>query len=131
MSQPIYEAREISKSYRRRGRGWFPLGAEKIAAVDRVSITLNEGQVSALIGESGSGKSTLGRLLAMLAAWGPSTRRSAVRFVARSSSCSRIPMTLLILGTLWPEPSRNHYSSCRCLPKTGGSASATPSKMSA
>lgn len=68
MNRPIYEAREVSRAYRRRGRGWSPFQSEKIAAVDHVSITLNEGELSALIGESGSGKSTLGRLLAMLEA---------------------------------------------------------------
>lgn len=38
-------------------------GNALLRAVDRVSITINEGETVALVGESGSGKSTLGRML--------------------------------------------------------------------
>ncbi|MBI5305172.1 MAG: ATP-binding cassette domain-containing protein [Chloroflexi bacterium] len=38
-------------------------GSATLRAVDRVSITINEGETVALVGESGSGKSTLGRVL--------------------------------------------------------------------
>ena len=38
-------------------------GSATLRAVDRVSITINEGETVALVGESGSGKSTLGRML--------------------------------------------------------------------
>jgi len=66
MNEVIYEAQAVTKIYKRRGSGWFGLGAHGLRAVDKVSVTLRTGEVSALIGESGSGKSTLGRMLAML-----------------------------------------------------------------
>ncbi len=50
------EFRNISKSY----------PSSKLAAVNEVSLKLNEGEILALVGESGSGKSTLLRLAAGL-----------------------------------------------------------------
>jgi ABC-type glutathione transport system ATPase component len=38
--------------------------AEAFRAVDRVSLTINEGETLGIVGESGSGKSTLGRMIA-------------------------------------------------------------------
>src|SRR4029078_6427608 len=48
--------RDVSKSYKR--------GAEEIVVLDRVSITVPEGDFLGLMGPSGSGKSTLLTLLA-------------------------------------------------------------------
>ncbi|NEC18423.1 ATP-binding cassette domain-containing protein, partial [Streptomyces parvus] len=49
----------LVKTYRRRGvrRAGF-------TALDRVSLTLAEGETLGIVGESGSGKSTLARVLA-------------------------------------------------------------------
>ena len=44
----------------------FKCNQQIINAVDRVSLTINEGQLVGLVGESGSGKSTLGRALLRL-----------------------------------------------------------------
>jgi ribose transport system ATP-binding protein len=49
---PLWELREVSKS--------FP----GVRALDRVSLSLHEGQVTALVGENGSGKTTLAKCLA-------------------------------------------------------------------
>jgi ABC-type microcin C transport system duplicated ATPase subunit YejF len=47
----------------RLGGGWFSGPPVEIRAVDRVSISLKQGQTIGIVGESGSGKSTLGRAL--------------------------------------------------------------------
>ena len=51
MSRPVLEARELSVHY----------GATR--ALDRVSIALNDGRVTCVMGENGAGKSTLIRIL--------------------------------------------------------------------
>jgi ribose transport system ATP-binding protein len=48
----LWELRDVSK--------WFP----GVRALDRVTLTLHEGQITALVGENGSGKSTLAKCLA-------------------------------------------------------------------
>src|SRR3982750_3165552 len=53
---PLIELRDVSKSYRR--------DAIEIAVLNRVSITVPEGDFLGLMGPSGSGKSTLLNLLA-------------------------------------------------------------------
>ena len=64
---PLVEARELSIRFD--SGGWLqrllrPAGG--VLAVDRVSITIRNGEVLGLVGESGCGKSTLGRLLLRL-----------------------------------------------------------------
>lgn len=53
---------ELTKTYRIRG-GLLGLDASRLRAVDRVSLTMREGETMGLVGESGCGKSTLGRLV--------------------------------------------------------------------
>ena len=55
---PLLEARELTRV--------FGHGPNAVAAVDRVSLAIEPGEVVALVGESGSGKSTLARLLLRL-----------------------------------------------------------------
>lgn len=46
--------------------GWMPrvsFGRRLVRAVDKVSLTIHEGEIVGLVGESGSGKTTLGRCL--------------------------------------------------------------------
>jgi peptide/nickel transport system ATP-binding protein len=64
---PLVEARELSIRFD--SGGWLQrlLGkAGGVLAVDRVSMTIRNGEVLGLVGESGCGKSTLGRLLLRL-----------------------------------------------------------------
>jgi peptide/nickel transport system ATP-binding protein len=60
----ILQVRDLTVEYGQRG-------AARLRAVDRVSLTLREGQTLALVGESGSGKSTVVRAIGQL------VRRSA------------------------------------------------------
>jgi peptide/nickel transport system ATP-binding protein len=64
---PLVEARELSIRFD--SGGWLQrlLGkAGGVLAVDRVSVTIRNGEILGLVGESGCGKSTLGRLLLRL-----------------------------------------------------------------
>ena len=73
---PLLEARNLTKHFplhgRARGRADRLRGARAgrgssvVHAVENVSLTLAEAQVTAVVGESGSGKSTLARLLCRL-----------------------------------------------------------------
>ena len=55
MNQHLIETREASKHYQ--------MGTTKVVALDRVSVTVGEGEFVALLGTSGSGKSTLLNLI--------------------------------------------------------------------
>ena len=74
MTGTIIELREVSKRFVKRldlaERLANRLGAgireQTVHAVDRVSLSIHEGEVVGLVGESGCGKSTLGRIIAGL-----------------------------------------------------------------
>jgi peptide/nickel transport system ATP-binding protein len=63
---PVLEGRDLTKYFWvRQGRG--PLARRvPVHAVDRVSVSLDAGKVTALVGESGAGKTTVARLLAKI-----------------------------------------------------------------
>lgn len=72
MTQPLVEIRDVSKRFTKHldvaGKIAQRLGAnirdETVHAVDRVSLSIDKGEVLGLVGESGCGKSTLGRVVA-------------------------------------------------------------------
>ena len=63
---PVLEARSLTKSFWvKQGRG--PLARRaRVHAVEDVSVRLDAGKVTAVVGESGAGKTTVGRLLARI-----------------------------------------------------------------
>ena len=58
----LLEARDLSRRYHVRG-GLLGLTTGVVRALDRVSLSLTQGETLGLVGESGCGKSTLARLL--------------------------------------------------------------------
>lgn len=55
---PVIEVSEVSKVY--------TMGEVEVRALDRISLTIGEGEYVAIIGASGSGKSTLMNLIGLL-----------------------------------------------------------------
>ena len=74
MTGTIIELREVSKSFvkpldlaeKLANRLGADIREQTVHAVDRVSLSIHEGEVVGLVGESGCGKSTLGRIIAGL-----------------------------------------------------------------
>ncbi len=62
---PLLDISSVSVSFRLNGRRRAPgAAAERLLAVDDVSLTIPEGATVGLVGESGCGKTTLGRAIA-------------------------------------------------------------------
>jgi ABC-type microcin C transport system duplicated ATPase subunit YejF len=61
----LLSAKDMRVTFRL-GGGWFGESLLEIKAVDRVSVSLCQGQTIGIVGESGSGKSTLARALLQL-----------------------------------------------------------------
>jgi peptide/nickel transport system ATP-binding protein len=63
---PVLEGRGLTRSFWvKQGRGPFARKA-RVHAVEDVSVRLDAGKVTAVVGESGAGKTTVGRLLARI-----------------------------------------------------------------
>jgi peptide/nickel transport system ATP-binding protein/oligopeptide transport system ATP-binding protein len=76
MAEPFVETRELVKSFPVR-RGFFGQRHLRLIAVDRVSLSINEGETLGLVGESGCGKSTLG--LSIMRLYEPTSGRVLLR----------------------------------------------------
>jgi len=63
---PLLELRDLLMYFTVKGEGLLRQGANKVQAVDGVSLTLREGETLGLVGESGCGKTTTGRLITRL-----------------------------------------------------------------
>jgi peptide/nickel transport system ATP-binding protein len=63
---PVLEGRELTKSFWvKQGRGPFAQKT-RVHAVEAVTVSLDAGEVTALVGESGAGKTTVARMLAKI-----------------------------------------------------------------
>lgn len=63
--QPLVEIRNLKRHFRQSG-GWLARRERVVRAVDGIDLTIQEGEVLALVGESGCGKTTLNRCLLRL-----------------------------------------------------------------
>ena len=63
-NEPILEVAGLSKTFGMRCEGFFGgAKAERVRAVDDVTLSIHRGETLGLVGESGSGKSTLAKLI--------------------------------------------------------------------
>jgi oligopeptide/dipeptide ABC transporter ATP-binding protein len=65
MKQPIVEVKELTKHFVKR-EGLFKKRSTVVQALDRVSVSIEEGKTLGVVGESGCGKTTLGRCILCL-----------------------------------------------------------------
>ncbi|MEW6669355.1 MAG: oligopeptide/dipeptide ABC transporter ATP-binding protein [Thermodesulfobacteriota bacterium] len=63
--EPVLKLENVSKTYRSRG-SLFRGAATTVTALNRISLSLYDGEIFGLVGESGSGKTTCGRLIVRL-----------------------------------------------------------------
>jgi peptide/nickel transport system ATP-binding protein len=59
------DLKHVTKSYRS-GGGLLNASSQKVIALDKVGLSIGNGEIFGLVGESGSGKTTIGRLIARL-----------------------------------------------------------------
>jgi peptide/nickel transport system ATP-binding protein len=62
---PILKLENVSKIYRSRG-SLFGGASRTVTALNRISLSIEDGEIFGLVGESGSGKTTCGRLIVKL-----------------------------------------------------------------
>jgi peptide/nickel transport system ATP-binding protein len=86
---PLLEVKGLSKVYRSERTRWFRREVSEQRAVDRVSLTLYEGQTLGIVGESGSGKTTLGRSMLRL------IEPDEGEIIWRARDGSRVPLRAL------------------------------------
>ena len=65
MSQPLVEVRGLTRYFAQRG-GLFLRRSQYVHALERVNLTVRQGETLGVVGESGCGKTTLGRCIVRL-----------------------------------------------------------------
>ena len=90
MSGVILEGRNLKRHYRR--------GSETVKALDGVDVTINAGEIVAIVGPSGSGKTTLINILSCLDAPTEGTLTVAGRNVAGLSEAELVEVRRGLLG---------------------------------
>lgn len=63
--EPLLKLENVSKTYRSRG-SLFGGATTTVTALNRISLSIYDGEIFGLVGESGSGKTTCGRLIVRL-----------------------------------------------------------------
>ena len=64
-NKAILEVKDVSKTYRSRA-SFFGSASTLVVALNKISLSIFEGEIFGLVGESGSGKTTAGRLIVKL-----------------------------------------------------------------
>lgn len=62
MTEPLLQITNLEKHFGQ-SRGWFRHDPHAVQAVNGISLSVNEGETTALVGESGCGKSTAAKLI--------------------------------------------------------------------
>ena len=92
MTQALLELRDLTRT--------FPSGDEEVAVLKSIDLTINRGEIVAIVGASGSGKSTLMNILGCLDRPSSGSYRIAGREAAAldNDELARLPPAYVLVG---------------------------------